>query len=335
MFAAGWAEILHPHLAAALVFECLDDLRQGEMVGRKALRKPAEIADRLEMNTAHGRLPVKAEANNLPDLFGVDPPHQGRHEDDAQSGRGQMVDGPAFFGEQRPAAQGLVKTWSSSPSNWRKTEDSPGVAQPPGQFRIVGELQAVAVELDKGETGLWPARTISGRSARTVGSPPESWRLQPPVWAMILANIRARTCLIGIGRLQPPLLGKTDRAAEIAAGGDLDQGGAGALTMAYAEAAVKGATLVGSQATAARIGQLRAVPGGKSRISPPDCCRKSAMFRTVFLHPHVVAVLRQSAGQAPQTLRADACHLSQVFSHGRESPAGSKPFSTRMVMAWP
>jgi hypothetical protein len=44
---------------------------------------------------------------------------------------------------------------------------------------ILCQPDAVGVELDEAEAASRPAATISGRSSRTVGSPPESWMLLP------------------------------------------------------------------------------------------------------------------------------------------------------------
>ena len=277
-------------------------------------------------------LPVKAEADQLPELIGIDPAHHGRHQDNAQPGRGQIVDGPPFFGQQPPAAQG-GKDLVAHPVKLEKDRGEPRVAQSSGQCRVAGKGEAVAVQLDEGEAGV----SCRADDLREIGAHGRFAAGELEVAAAGLGDDggehpRERR-RIGICR-GAAAVGKTDGTTQIAAGGDFDEGGAGPLAMGFAEAAVKRAAPARRSAVAAGIGQFGPEPGKKGRFAPPDRGRKRAVVRAALFQPDssrrrrsvVRSTRRRHSGQTlstwPRTsVMAGTRRIEAVFHEDGHGPA--------------
>ena len=109
VFAAGRGKVAHLDKAPRLFLETPHQLGEGKAAFVAALlRKAAEIADRLEMDAPHEGGQLQGLPYYGPDGVGVHPCHEGRDEDDAETGLSAIPDGPELLVQERSSPQGAV-----------------------------------------------------------------------------------------------------------------------------------------------------------------------------------------------------------------------------------
>ena len=258
------------------------------------------------MDAAHRRRETGRVVDDGADLGGVHPGHQGGHEHDPQPGRGRVADGRLLDRAQVAAAQGLVAGRAQA-VELEEDRGQPGFLQLHRVVRVGRQPQAVGVQLDKAEPLAPRQRDDRGeilahrRLAAGQLEVARSARREHPV--VEKADPRKRGLLVRV----PARVGKADRAAQVAAPGDLDQGGAGVLAVGRAQAAVKGAAALHPGGSLSGRGRLfRPLPVGKGRRAAPDDGAEAAMVCTLLDQEDVLPLLLAHGRDPLQADRAEA-----------------------------